>query len=100
MSSTSRGAILLNVNDNVATALEAMAPQTEAVFNLHCQSRTVRVIENIPQGHKFAVLRIPAGQEVIKYGEVIGLATEPIDAGQLVHTHNVASQRGRGDRAP
>jgi hypothetical protein len=34
---------------------------------------------------------------VIKYGSSIGVASAPIAAGSHVHTHNVASTRGRGD---
>ncbi len=40
---------------------------------------------------------IRAGEAVIKYGSPIGLATAEIPAGSHVHTHNVASTRGRGD---
>ena len=37
---------------------------------------------------------------VIKYGSPIGVATATIPPGAHVHTHNVASARGRGDLAP
>ena len=40
---------------------------------------------------------IHAGEAVIKYGSPIGLATAEIAAGAHVHTHNLASTRGRGD---
>ena len=40
---------------------------------------------------------IHAGEAVIKYGSPIGLATVEIPAGAHVHTHNLASTRGRGD---
>ncbi len=45
----------------------------------------------IPAGHKLALRDIAAGECVIKYGQVIGRAKEPIPAGAWVHTHNVAS---------
>ena len=38
-----------------------------------------------------ALTDIPAGRPVVKYGEVIGLATQCIRAGDLVHLHNVSS---------
>ena len=44
----------------------------------------------IPPGHKFAVHDIAAGQPVRRYNQVIGIATQPIAAGQHVHTHNLA----------
>ena len=46
---------------------------------------------NIPAGHKFALRDILKGEYVIKYGEVIGRATENIQKGDWVHTHNVKS---------
>ena len=44
----------------------------------------------IPAGHKVAVVDIAVGAPVRKYGEVIGVATAPIRAGEHVHTHNLA----------
>ncbi|VFS54652.1 Uncharacterised protein [Leminorella grimontii] len=35
--------------------------------------------------------------EVYKYGESIGRATQAIELGEHVHVHNVESERGRGD---
>ena len=46
---------------------------------------------NIPAGHKFALRDIAKGELVIKYGEVIGRATENVRAGEWVHTHNLKS---------
>lgn len=56
---------------------------------------TVRVVAEamIPFGHKIAVAPMQAGDPVVKYGEVIGVATRPIDPGQHVHVHNVRSDR-------
>ena len=45
----------------------------------------------IPAGHKYALRAIEAGEYVIKYGEIIGKATQAISAGEWVHTHNVKS---------
>src|SRR5262245_32696339 len=55
--------------------------------------------EPIPRGHKIALRAIHAGDRVIKYGSPIGTASSEIAAGAHVHTHNVASARGRGDLA-
>ena len=49
----------------------------------------------IPFGHKIAVAAMAAGAPVIKYGEVIGVATAEIRPGQHVHVHNVRSDRAR-----
>ena len=44
--------------------------------------------ENIPAGHKFALRDLKKGEYVIKYGEIIGRATQDISEGEWVHTHN------------
>ena len=38
------------------------------------------------------------GDEIVKYGQVIGHASKAIAVGEHVHVHNVESARGRGDR--
>lgn len=45
----------------------------------------------IPAGHKFALCNIAKGEFVVKYGEIIGRATENISKGEWVHTHNLRS---------
>ncbi|MBR4863827.1 MAG: UxaA family hydrolase, partial [Oscillospiraceae bacterium] len=46
---------------------------------------------NIENGHKYAIKPIEKGQAVIKYGNPIGYATENIEAGAWVHTHNITT---------
>lgn len=67
--------------DNVAVALEPIIAGTP-VFGI-----TARV--DIPRGHKIALAPIPAGANVIKYGQPIGHATEAIEPGSWVHVHNL-----------
>ena len=87
--------LVISPSDNVATALEALAcGETIAV-----QGGTLRVAEAVPRGHKIALTDIAPGAAVIKYGSPIGKASAPITAGTHVHTHNLASERGRGDLA-
>lgn len=43
----------------------------------------------IPRGHKVALRDIAPGERVLKYGQVIGLASQPITAGDHVHSHNL-----------
>jgi altronate dehydratase small subunit len=91
-------AIVMKASDNVATVVETVEPDTVAVLEIQGNRVSVRVIERIPFGHKFAVRDIGRGQLVVKYGEPIGVATRDIKAGSHVHVHNVESGRGRGDR--
>ena len=87
--------IVISDRDNVATALEALTPGQSIAG---ATPFTVR--EAIPRGHKVALRAIAAGGSVIKYGNQIGLAIGEIAEGSHVHTHNVASARGRGDLHP
>lgn len=75
--------------DNVATALVALKRGEEALG--------ITLLEDIPQGHKFATERIAKGAPIIKYSAHIGAATEDIELGRWVHIHNLEGERGRGD---
>jgi hypothetical protein len=88
-------ALVISERDNVATALEALEPGQA----LDLSGRHVVVRDRIPPGHKIAIESIAAGSAVLKYGSAIGTASHDIAAGAHVHTHNVASARGRGDLA-
>jgi hypothetical protein len=87
--------IVISDGDNVATALDSLEPGR--VLEQDRGSVTVR--DAIPRGHKVAIATIAAGSPVLKYGSSIGTATVDIEPGAHVHTHNVASGRGRGDLA-
>ena len=88
-----KSALVISVRDNVATALQALTPGQR----LDLGESTVIVEEAIAPGHKIALTAIAAGEPVIKYGSPIGTASRDIARGTHVHTHNVASSRGRGD---
>ena len=91
-------AVVMNAFDNVATVVETIETGADAILEIEGQRVTVRVIERIPFGHKFATRDIGKGEFVVKYGEPMGVATMNIKAGRHVHVHNVESSRGRGDR--
>lgn len=85
--------LVISERDNVATALESLRTgRTVCVGDL-----AIIVRQDIPRGHKMAIRVIAAGEPVVKYGSAIGIATAEIPPGAHVHTHNVASSRGRGD---
>jgi altronate hydrolase len=61
------------------------------------------LLQDIPQGHKFALSEIPEGGKAIKYGYPIGVATRPIQKGEWVHTHNLKTaltERGEYEYNP
>ncbi len=92
-----KGAMMLSEEDNVATCLEEVSSGTSVEVQLGEQTRRVVAIEAIPFGFKIATADIAKGSQVKKYGESIGIASEDIREGDLVHIHNLEGTRGRGD---
>lgn len=88
-------AIVIDPRDSVAVAVVELEAGQSCTVRVADDSKTVDILERIPFGHKFALRRIPKGESVLKYGEVIGEATADIEPGAWVHVHNLASQRGR-----
>ena len=90
-------ALVMKPIDNVATATEEIVSGTDVLINTGFEDIAIHVIDRIPFGHKFALQDIAAGEKIIKYGEVIGVATSNIHKGQHTHVHNLGACRGRGD---
>lgn len=90
-------AIAIDPKDNVATLLTDVKAGAAVKIQLGEDAFELSAGEDMPFGHKFALTGIRQGEDVVKYGEVIGRASMDIEAGQLVHVHNVESLRGRGD---
>ena len=89
--------IVLDAKDNVATVLDDIARGETIGINTYENIVELIAIDFIPFAHKIAVLDIPKGEKVIKYGEAIGRAVRTINRGEHVHVKNVVSIRGRGD---
>ena len=85
--------------DNVATCLTDLAAGAEETIAVDDSTVKVQAKDDIPFGHKIALTDLATGDAVIKYAEIIGLASQPITAGEHVHVHNVESVRARGDKA-
>ncbi|MBY9011089.1 MAG: UxaA family hydrolase [Candidatus Lokiarchaeota archaeon] len=80
--------IIMNPDDNCATALEDIPKNAQVLIN----EDNIIINHNIPLGHKFALNDINEGNLVKKYGQSIGIATEDIKKGDWIHTHNLISQ--------
>ncbi len=52
------------------------------------------VCVDLSNGHKIAVCDIQTGQDIVKYGFSIGVATKDISEGELVHSHNMKTKLG------
>lgn len=90
--------IVMKSSDNVCTVVESIEPGSVVAVPLDGEEISIAVADKIPFGHKFAFRAIQQGNPIIKYGEVIGIATREVAPGQHVHVHNLESRRGRGDR--
>lgn len=90
-----RDAVVLSTKDNVATALRALEPDQIVNLETPLSLLQMTVLEAIPRCHKFAINAIAVGQEVLKYGEIIGVASQAVIPGTHVHVHNIKSLRAR-----
>lgn len=77
----------LTPGDNVAVALRPLKAGEVVLLD----GFPLVVVRNVPPGHKLAAEPIPAGGFVVKYGNPIGTARQPIERGEHVHVHNVES---------
>ncbi|WP_299472382.1 altronate dehydratase family protein [uncultured Roseibium sp.] len=83
---TGSGFIKLRGDDNVIIALRALPSGT--------------LLDGVPAslsapvhpGHKIACEPIPAGENVIRYGQIIGQAKSAIQPGDHVHSHNLGME--------
>jgi altronate dehydratase small subunit len=94
----SQSAIVVDKKDNVATALRQLEQGDSIRVEIDDYAVNVALSQTIPFGHKFALKDIEPGEPIIKYGEVIGLATRKIMKGEHTHVHNVEGLKGRGDK--
>ncbi|MBO3761312.1 altronate dehydratase family protein [Ciceribacter sp. L1K22] len=79
----SQASIRLHPSDNVEIALRDLKTGD-------CLSESgVAAAQTIMRGHKVASTTIAAGQFILRYGQVIGVAMSDIAAGDHVHVHNI-----------
>lgn len=82
---------MLHQTDNVANALADLEAGEKVEVSMAGQDPCQIVLRQaVPLGHKFALIQIEQGAQVIKSGLPIGAATENISPGEHVHTHNLA----------
>lgn len=87
--SQGQNAVVIDQRDNVAVATYQLEAGAEARYPMPDGTlASVTVTDDIPLFHKIALVDIPKGEKIVKYGEFIGVATTDIKRGQHVHTHN------------
>ena len=77
--------IQLNPKDDVIVLLQESAKGTV----IEVDGRPYTLLQDIPAGHKMAIKPIAEGQNILKYGYPIGVATTAIAVGEHIHTHNI-----------
>lgn len=77
----------IHPDDSVAIALADIA----AGERIAVAGTALPVVQAVQRGHKIALRAHAAGERVIKFGQPIGAATQPIAAGEHVHRHNLAT---------
>lgn len=85
-------AVLLHPKDDVAIARfplnRGVALRLPDEVGQHNQF--LSMTQRIQTGHKLALRDIAQGSPVHRYGAIIGFATQPIEAGSHIHSHNLA----------
>ena len=79
--------IQINPGDTVAVVLSPLKKGEVIALG----AETVTLVQDIQQGHKFALSFMNESDSVIKYGFPIGHATKGIAPGEWVHVHNLAT---------
>lgn len=88
-----------NEGDMVAVAVQDVSPGTRTVVFMDSDRQAeIDVTEEVPLGHKVALVDLAEGADVIEYGVRVALVRQPISVGQLVHVHNVRSARWQNSR--
>ena len=87
-------AIILNPIDNVGTSIKLLKENSNIILKIDNKLSKFTLKDKINLCHKFSLNFIDKGDKIIKYGEVIGVATADIKKGKHVHIHNIKSLRG------
>ena len=90
-----KGILLHEAADDVGVAvMDLKAGEEIAVVTLEGQPvKEIRLVSDVPLGHKVAMRDLAPDKPIIEYGRTIGAATTAIAAGEHVHVHNIKSLR-------
>jgi len=79
--------LLMSPEDNCVIAPTALCAGTAVLID----GTPLLLNQDIAIGHKLARVALAVGDKVLRYGAIIGSVTQPIAAGEHIHTHNLAS---------
>ncbi len=89
------GILMHEPTDDVGVAVRDLAAGEE-IGAVTLEGQFVSMIllrDDVPLGHKVAMREMPEGKHVQEYGRAIGRATQSIECGRHVHTHNLKTLR-------
>ncbi len=92
MSKDTQKTLRLNPGDNVVVALEDLDTGNTIDGGVAC-------LDFIPSGHKVAMEDIEQSRPIYKYGQIIGFASQRIQPGDHVHTHNMGMKEFKREYA-
>lgn len=89
------GFLIHGDRDHVGVAVRDLkaGERISGVYQKSLKEVQVTLRDDVPLGHKVALRDVSSGDQIVKYDEVIGVATAPISVGAHVHVHNIKSVR-------
>jgi altronate dehydratase small subunit len=84
--------LVIDPRDNVGVALVDISSGTQVEVKFKNRTANLLFNQNVPRGHKVALVRVPKSKAIIKFGEMIGYARIDIERGDHVHAHNVVGR--------
>lgn len=84
-------AVIMHEDDTVVTLTAKVCAGDDVTYILNGKGYTVTAASDVSTNHKIAVKNKKKGNEVYKYGEIIGYAIEDINIGDHVHENNLSS---------
>ncbi len=90
-----KGILLHETTDDVGVAvMDLKAGEEIGVATLEgVDVKQIKLVSDVPLGHKVAMSDLAQDKHVIEYGRAIGYASAKIVAGEHVHIHNIKSLR-------
>ena len=88
--------IIHDKKDNVAVVvIEKITPKQDCKCWIMENDSSVNIqpADEIPLGHKIAMIDLKEGDTILKYGHDIGKVVKAIKKGQHVHVHNVKTKK-------
>ena len=88
--------IIHDIKDNVGVVvIEKINPKQDcACWIMEDDSSTkILSLDEIPLGHKIAMIDLSVGDTILKYGHDIGKVVKSIKKGEHVHVHNVKTKK-------